>query len=433
LLVCVLGVLAARQLWLSGRRQRELEDLAVALEQARGEAERASQAKTDFLANMSHEIRTPFQGLTGMLTLMGNGPLTQEQRQQLATARTSADHLLALLNDTLDLSRLEAGCVNIDPQPTALPALLQSVRALMSAQALHKGLRLDLQMAAELPARVRLDAMRVRQVLFNLLANAVKFTEQGDVSLRATVSADGRQLVFDVTDSGIGMDAATLRRLFTRYGQGDASRSRRFGGTGLGLEISRRLVRLMGGDITVSSEPGEGSCFTVVLPCDAVSDDVAAAPAAPARSSEEPLRPVASLRVLVAEDNPVNCLVLQAMLHQLGHRPEMIGDGLQAVQSASEHRFDVILMDLHMPGQDGLAAAAAIRALPDPLLAGVPIIALTADAFAETRQRCLSYGMDDFLAKPVTSEALRDALLRLAMGRSALPQTPPAPAEAPVG
>jgi signal transduction histidine kinase/CheY-like chemotaxis protein len=423
-LVLILGGLAARQLQLAARRARELEDLAMALEQARGEAERASQAKTDFLANMSHEIRTPFQGIVGMLTLIGQGPLTQEQRSQLTTASGSVDHLLALLNDILDLSRLESGCVSIDAQPTSLQALLQAVATLMAPQAQHKGLTLDVQLDLELPGRVSMDAMRLRQVLFNLLSNAVKFTESGQVRLHASLDDGTRQLVFEVSDTGIGMDAATLQRLFTRYGQGDASRSRRFGGTGLGLEISRRLARLMGGDIAVSSVLGQGSRFVLTLPCTALPD---AEEASHPRPTAAPPDNATALRVLIAEDNPVNCMVLQAMLEQLGHRTVIVHDGKQVVNEAAGRRFDAVLMDLHMPQQDGYAAAAAIRALPDSLAANVPIIALTADGFAETRQRCLASGMDDFLTKPVAVDALRDALRRVQGHRPAPSLTVQAP------
>jgi hypothetical protein len=407
--VVLFGTVAARQLLTAHRRQRQLELLSAQLEQARADAERASQAKSEFLANMSHEIRTPFQGLIGMLGLLDTSTRDPSARRLLDTARSSADHLLALLNDILDLSRLETGSLQIDRRPTALRGLLQAVQALMEPQVRRKALDWRMSVADGVPDRVDLDPTRVRQVLFNLLGNAVKFTERGQVSLDvAVIETDGGlpHLRFTAADTGIGMDAATLARLFSRFSQGDASRTRRFGGSGLGLEISRRLARIMGGDITVDSQPGVGSRFVFTLPLKAAEDD---------HPLDEPAglpTTLPPLRLLVAEDNPVNCLVLQAMLEGQGHSVEFAQDGLTVVERARSARFDVVLMDLHMPGQDGLAAAAAIRALPDPLQATVPLVAFTADAFEETRQRCLAAGMDGFLTKPVTPQGLADGLAR---------------------
>jgi CheY-like chemotaxis protein len=253
---------------------------------------------------------------------------------------------------------------------------------------------LDIHVDPLLPAQLLLDGTRVRQVLFNLLSNAIKFTERGRVSL--DIRADGDQLRLAVTDTGIGMDGATMARLFQRFTQGDETTSRRYGGTGLGLEISRSLARLMGGDIEARSTPGQGSCFEMWLPLRA-----AAAPTADASSAVKSAGDTRSLRLLVAEDNEVNRTVLAAMIEREGHDWHFAHDGRAAVQAAQAQEYDLVLMDLHMPEMDGIDATRAIRALPGDK-AQVPIVALTADAFADTRARCLEAGMNDFLSKPVS-------------------------------
>jgi two-component system, sensor histidine kinase len=250
-----------------------------------------------------------------------------------------------------------------------------------------------------IPAHVLLDATRVRQVLFNLLSNAIKFTAAGRIGLGLT--RDGETLAFSVSDTGIGMDEATRARLFQRFSQGDESTSRRYGGTGLGLEISRELARLMGGDIEVQSQPQRGSRFTLRLPL------TEAAPPAATESARAPA--VTKLRLLVAEDNEVNREVLAAMISALGHEATFANDGQDALDAAREREFDLVLMDLHMPRMDGLDATRAIRALPGAA-AGVPIVALTADAFDETRQRCSAAGMTGFLSKPVNLDELAQVL-----------------------
>ena len=402
-------------LWLwrrEGQRRRELETLAADLRVAQRSAEGASAAKSAFLANMSHELRTPFQGLLGMLQLLDNETLTAAQHRQLRVARESGGHLLDILNDVLDAARLEAGTLRLHEDAVSPHELAADVQALMSSPAADKGLALTTRVGPAVPLRLLLDGTRVRQVLFNLLSNAIKFTEHGGVSLNVHAS-DGR-LCMTVTDSGIGMDAATQSRLFQRFSQGDDSTSRRHGGAGLGLEISRSLARLMGGDIEVQSTPGQGSRFELQLPL-----RVATVPSAPGLPAAPPhtLRP---LRLLVAEDNAVNCEVLAAMIAHLGHEAQFAHDGRAAVSALQQGDFDLVLMDLHMPELDGLAATRAIRALPDVGKAPVPIIALTADAFAETRTRCLEAGMNGFLSKPVTLDALAHTLARSAF--AAVPQ-----------
>jgi len=418
-LTLAFGAIALRQLRQLHERRLVLEDLAHSLRDARQQAESASNAKSAFLANMSHEIRTPFHGLMGMLSLLRETGLTPRQIDYLRTATESADHLLALLNDILDMSQLETGRMTLAPAPVELRTLLRDVEALMRPQAMAKALALHIDADPAVPERVLLDPTRVKQVVFNLLANAIKFSDHGAVVLDLRCGHDAKgvpTLMFIVTDTGVGMDDVTLQHLFNRFMQGDSSRSRRHGGTGLGLEISRNLARLMGGDITVRSKLGEGSTFSFHLPLQPVAE-TATQPGAAADAGPALGRP---LRLLVAEDHPVNRQYIAALLESLGHVAHFATTGQEAVQAARSRRFDLVLMDLHMPVMDGVAATRAIRALPEAGPSTLPIVALTADAFDETRERCLVAGMNDFLTKPVSPQKLATLLRRL-FGSSATP------------
>jgi CheY-like chemotaxis protein/anti-sigma regulatory factor (Ser/Thr protein kinase) len=366
-----------------------------------------------------------------MLSLLRDTGLNARQVDYLRTATESADHLLTILNDVLDMSLLESGRLTLTEEPVSLRDLLREVEALMRPQAQAKSLSLHIDADPGVPEKVRADRTRVKQILFNLLNNAVKFSDRGVVvlDLRRATAEDGREVLeFVVTDTGIGMDEATLGRLFRRFSQGDESRSRRHGGTGLGLEISRSLARLMGGDVTAKSVAGEGSSFTFRMPLHAVAAP-APPPAAAPSPAGTPAPGMGSLRVLVAEDHPVNRQYMAALLEGMGHQPFFAGNGLEAVHAIREQRFDVVLMDLHMPLLDGVGATLSIRALPDTAAATVPIIALTADAFAQTRERCLMAGMNDFLAKPVSPERLSAMLRRLFGGAAAADAPPPGAAE----
>ncbi|HKX40315.1 MAG TPA: ATP-binding protein [Burkholderiaceae bacterium] len=419
-LLLVLAFIVLTQLRALNERRKNLEALAENLHAARTEAETANRAKSVFLANMSHEIRTPFHGLLGMMSLLQDTALTAQQQGFLRTAKESANHLLAILNDILDISQLESGKLVVQPETMELPQLVAQVEALMRVQAQSKGLALHVQLDPDVPRWVHADPTRLKQILFNLLNNAVKFSDAGSVSLRVGNGFSGR-LVFTIADTGIGMDADTLARLFQRFMRADESPSRRQGGAGLGLEISRDLARLMGGDITVKSEPGRGTVFTVALPL---------APVAPPTSAQLGPQVIAAtrapgpLRVLVVEDHPVNRAYLEAVLDKLGHPAMFREDGNGALRAVQEHEFDVVLMDLHMPGMDGFAAARAIRSMPAPR-GRVPIIALTADAFQASRDLARQAGMDGFLTKPAHLPQLREALERHSgIGSAPAPATP---------
>jgi two-component system, sensor histidine kinase len=426
-MVVVFALIALRQVRKLEQRRQSLEALADQLRDARTEAETASTAKSEFLADMSHELRTPLHGLMGMLSLMKDAPDDPQAPRWLQTADDSAAHLLRLLDDILDLSKLESGTLLLQPQDVDLRALVQDVKLLMQAHAADKGLALELRFEGPLPAHVQLDPTRTRQVLYNLLNNAIKFSDAGSVVLccRQRTGPEGEpQLEFDVIDSGIGMDQATVARLFQRFSRADDPVARRQGGTGLGLAISRNLARLMDGEIVVRSAPGAGSVFSFRCPL------VAAAAASPLAAQPAPSSP-RTLRVLVAEDHPVNRLYIAALLERLGHQGLFATNGLEAVQALRQQDVDLVLMDVHMPVMDGVAASEAIRAM-DPPASQVRIVALTADVFADTRERCLRAGINEVITKPVSLPDLT-ALLARHFGSAEAPVAaePTAPAPAP--
>ncbi len=387
------------------RRYVELETLSKELAIARDQAEAANHGKTVFLANMSHEIRTPFQGLLGMLTLLDEPNLSGRQRDYLQTARDSAMHLLGVLNDILDVSTMESGTLKLSVTPVPLHNVVQEVDDLMQVSARDKGLELRVEADNDLPEWVLADATRVRQILYNLINNAIKFTPKGSVSASISRGAPGQpSVLMTVRDTGVGMDAETTGHLFTRFYQADNSLRRRIGGAGLGLEISRNLARMMGGDIQVQSEPGAGSVFTVTL-------DLAetTAPEALHSSMGMPLGHPRSLRVLVAEDHPINLKYMSILLEKMGHEAVFCENGQEALQLLERQPFDVVLLDYHMPVLDGLATTEAIRQLASDT-AQIPVILVTADVVNDTRKRAQEVGVSAFASKPLQGDDLRRAL-----------------------
>ncbi|WP_293999264.1 ATP-binding protein [Sphaerotilus sp.] len=424
LLIGVFAYVVVRQVRSLELRRSQLEQLARHLQDARTEAEQASRAKSAFLANMSHELRTPFNGLLGMMSLLDRSVLTPLQREYLGTARQSGAHLLTILNDVLDFSKMESGRLELVARPVDLRQMVGEVQALMGPQARDKGLQFEVELSSAVHPVVQADAQRVKQILFNLLGNAIKFTDVGRVWMQVDgcTTAQGQSATrFRISDTGIGMGETTRSRLFQRFSQGDDSISRRFGGTGLGLEISRNLAERMGGDIAVASEMGRGSVFTVVLPLPELDAAALVPPPAATPAQASAVSSVAApdgLRVLVVDDHPVNRKFMQVLLEQLGHRVLLATQGAEAVTTVREQACDLVLMDLHMPVMDGLAAARAIRDLP-VAQSRVCIVALTADAVAESRERVREAGMDDFLAKPVQLHDVEE-LLRKHFGARAV-------------
>jgi len=410
--------------------------LEAELRAAKEYAELSNRSKSEFLANMSHEIRTPLNGVLGMAQSLENDQLPPAQREKVAVILDSGNTLMALLNDVLDLSKIEAGKLEISCADLDLVKAVGRMRRLFLPQAEEKGLRIEFNCAPDFPHWLHYDPVRIRQCVSNLVSNAIKFTESGTVTIDLSAEEqDGVYLIsVAVSDTGIGMSPETVGRLFSVFTQADGTTSRRFGGTGLGLAIARQLARLMGGDVTAASEEGKGFEFTFTF---------RAAPALPREETQEALagnalgsggrddRLLPHARILLADDNNVNRQVIRMLLGPLGLTIVEAANGREALEKLAAEPFDLVLLDIHMPVMDGRETIAAIRACTQAW-STIPVIALTADAMSGDREKYLALGMDDYLSKPVDQRELHAKMFAfLAMGdRSSVPGGPAVPTSA---
>lgn len=387
------------------RRLREAQRAAVA----------ANGAKSIFLANMSHEIRTPLHGIIATAELLGRSGLNAEQREMALLVLHSTETLLTIVNDVLDFSKIEAGRMDIERISFDVRTAVEEVVRLYAARSGQKGLRIESRVKPDVPRGIMGDPLRVRQILMNLMSNAIKFTETGSVEIEVACAGTGADaaLLFRVIDTGIGIAPEISRTLFRAFTQGESGAARKYGGAGLGLVISLRLVTLMGGSIGVESEPGKGSVFWFIIPAPAA--DPAQARADPPPRENAPASDI-RVRVLVVEDNPVNQVVAARALRSLGYLTEIAPSGEEALRALEGGDFNLILMDCQMPGMDGYQTAAEIRRRETGSGRSVPIIAVTANSIEGDRERCAAAGMDDYLSKPFRMAALQAVLERWVTG-----------------
>ena len=380
-------------------------------------AEGANAAKTTFLANMSHEVRTPMNGVLGAANILLGTKLDPQQRELVELILDSGGLMLNVVNDVLELSRIEAGKLEIAPEATELPVLIQRAANLWAPKAMEKGLQLNVELDLRAPTHAMVDANRLKQIVFNLLSNAIKFTETGAVTLRYALAPDGETLAIEIADTGRGMSAAVMDRIFSPFEQGDVSITRKYGGSGIGLSVCRKLVEAMAGQITVSSAAGVGSTFRIELPWTPV-----AAPPGLVAAQDLQGAPAPALRVLVADDNQSNRLIISIYLRQIDAVVTTAENGRDALELLGVERFDLVLMDVRMPVMDGLTATRTLRASGGPN-AATPVLALSANVMADDVKECEAAGMTGHVAKPIDPATLFGAMSE-AVGRDTRPAAP---------
>jgi len=407
ILIVIVLISAAGLFWYIINIIRKQLRLIDALNISEKQVLESARIKENFLANMSHEIRTPMHAILGFTNLLQRRQLDNTSKEYVQTIQKSSENLLSLINDILDLSKIEAGMMRIESAPFSIRGLLHSVAVMLRSRAAEKGIGLEAVVAPGVPDTLEGDASRLTQILVNLIGNAIKFTQQGTVTVHIEEGlrkGDLLQTRILIKDTGIGIAAAKQAAIFDRFRQAEDNVTRQYGGTGLGLSIVQELVSLQNGQLLLESEPGKGSLFTVILPYHIAKEQ-------PAGATEESntLIDLGHIKLLVAEDNPVNQQLIRHLFHEWNISFDLVGNGLLAIEKLKQQAYDLVLMDIQMPEMDGYTAARHIR---DVLHLSTPVIAMTAHAFAGEREKCLSFGMNEYIAKPIREEQLKDLLIK---------------------